>query len=467
MATLEPTPDNITQELYKRNSELAVRNKTLSLLGTLYEIGILTLAPVPLGERVAQTVQAGLDYDLVGLFRYEHIDDALTPLHFAKSARLEKILGENMPAFDGLTFASVSHHALFAPIFSGTAMNSTDDLAAVWDGLVPHDVLARVREEAHLRTVLFYPLLIEHRKVLGVLMIGLNRGYGELGQFEQESMRSFVNVTALALNQALLNQALQASNQNLEQMNVKLAKMDALKSEFVSMAGHQLRAPLTVIKGYISLVLDGTIKGANAAVKDALGRAMFSTEQLVKLVGSLLDLSRIESGKIKYDMAEWDLAHIVSEVIDKFKQGAEKKEIALVFENHAAARMKFSFDQDKIREAVVNYVDNAIKYSSEGGRVVVGLDVAGSGSDAKARVSVHDSGLGIKHEDIAKLFDKFSRTDEAKNYDPNGMGIGLFFAKRVVQDHGGRVGAESDGIGKGSTFWFELPMSGGLIIENG
>jgi len=256
----------------------------------------------------------------------------------------------------------------------------------------------------------------------------------------------------------VLTRELDRANEVLAQTNVKLAKMDELKSEFVSMAGHQLRAPMTVIKGYISMILDGTIKGANAGIKNGLGKAMFSTEQLIKLVASLLDLSRIESGKIKYEMVEGDLAKIAGEVIDGFKAGAEKKNVALAFGNHAAAPVKFAFDQDKIREAVVNYMDNAIKYSSAGGRVVVGLDVTGSGADAWARLSVKDNGLGIKHEDIAKLFDKFSRTDEAKNFDPNGMGIGLYFAKRVVQDHGGRVWAESEGIGRGSTFSLELPL---------
>lgn len=256
------------------------------------------------------------------------------------------------------------------------------------------------------------------------------------------------------------NAQLAQTNEKLEGMNEKLEKMDALKSEFVSMAGHQLRGPMTVIKGYISLILDGTIKGANAAVKDALKRAMFSTEQLIKLIASLLDLSRIEAGKIKYEMVEGDLARIISEVMDKFKEIGKKKGVTLTFENHTAdAQVKFIFDRDKIREAVVNLVDNAIKYSFEGGRIAVALDTTGSGGDARARISVRDGGIGIKHEDIGKLFDKFSRTEEAKNHDPNGLGIGLYFAKRVVQDHGGRTGVESEGIGHGSTFWLELPIN--------
>ena len=249
---------------------------------------------------------------------------------------------------------------------------------------------------------------------------------------------------------------MEALSLELAQANARLQELDKLKSEFVSMAGHQLRAPLTVIKGYVSLIMEGTIDGVSEKAKEALGKVQYSTDQLVKLVSSLLDLSRIESGKIKYDLAAHDFAQMVTEVIDKFKPNAEKKGIALVFEN-TLGPASFVFDADKIREAVVNYVDNAIKYSDRGEARVTLSPMAGP--DGRwARLEVADSGMGIKKEDIPWLFDKFSRTDEAKIRDPNGMGIGTYFAKRVVQDHGGNVGAFSEGPGKGSTFWMELPM---------
>ncbi|MBI2053534.1 MAG: HAMP domain-containing histidine kinase, partial [Candidatus Sungbacteria bacterium] len=193
------------------------------------------------------------------------------------------------------------------------------------------------------------------------------------------------------------------------------------------------------------------------AAREVLEKVAFSTEQLVKLVAGLLDLSRIESGKIKYEMTEGDLAKVAGEVIDKFKQNAEKKGVAIVFENKAGA-VPFAFDHDKVREAVVNYLDNAVKYS-EAGNIVVGLERVGAGAGAMMRLSVKDTGIGIKLGDVEKLFAKFSRTEEAKRYDPAGMGIGLFFVKRIIADHGGSVGAVSEGIGKGSTFWFELPVT--------
>ncbi|OHA03595.1 MAG: hypothetical protein A3C92_01240 [Candidatus Sungbacteria bacterium RIFCSPHIGHO2_02_FULL_53_17] len=245
--------------------------------------------------------------------------------------------------------------------------------------------------------------------------------------------------------------------EELGRLNERLKELDVLKSEFVGMAGHQLRGPLTIIKGYVSLMLEGTIDGISAGAKEALGKVQFSTDQLIKLVASLLDLSRIESGRIKYEYAAHDFSAMVTEVIDKFKASAEKKGVVLVFENKLGSA-SFVFDADKLREAVVNYVDNAVKYTDTG-EVRVTLSPM-QGPDGKwARLEVRDSGMGIKKEDIWKLFGKFSRTEEAKQHDPNGMGIGIYFAKRVIQDHGGNVGAHSEGINKGSTFWMELPMN--------
>lgn len=249
---------------------------------------------------------------------------------------------------------------------------------------------------------------------------------------------------------------MEALSLELGQANERLEELDKLKSEFVSMAGHQLRAPLTVIKGYVSLIIEGTLGDVSARVKEALGKVQFSTDQLVKLVGSLLDLSRIESGKIKYELRMHDFSEMVTEVIDKFLQNAQKKGIALAFENKLGPS-SFVFDADKVREGVVNYIDNAVKYTEQGTVRVLLTPMAGP-DGTWARLEVKDSGIGIKHEDIWKLFGKFSRTEEAKSKDPNGMGIGIYFAKRVIQDHGGNVGAHSEGVGRGSTFWMELPM---------
>lgn len=457
MAAPKPVTANITEELYKRNAELAVRNKTLSLLGKLYEISILSLEPAPLAQRVAQTIQAELDFDLVGIFEYDNRLDELAPLNFARSERLTAVLTDASRAFDALRIPGASRSALFGSIFSGSDMARTEDLAAVWDGFIPADKLAAAKEKAHLRSVLIYPLAVENKKILGALMLGLNRGYGDLGEFERESIRSFVPFTAIALDKAFLYQELNVTNRKLAESNDALKKFDQAKSEFISIAGHQLRAPLTVIKGYVSMFLEGSLGPITAKAKNAFAKTAISTEQLIKLVADLLNLSRIEAGRFQYEFVDDGLLGIVEEVVAEFTPKAKAKGLAFVFEDNIKKEPPLSIDRDKIREVVVNLVDNAIKYSKTG-EVLVSMGESRTKGQGALRLSVKDSGLGIKKEDLGRLFTKFVRTEEARVSDPNGLGLGLYFVKRVAEDHGGKVWAESEGLGKGSTFVVELPL---------
>ena len=463
MTTEEPIPENITQELYKRNAELAVRNKTLSLLGKLYEISILTLEPAALAKQIATTIQAELDFNLVGILHYHEDTDQLSSLFLSKSKKLEEVLGDAAVAFDSLTISEASKHVFLKDIFSGSNMSHTEDLTTVWDSLIPKETLAAVREEGHVHGLLLYPLVIENKKILGILVIGLNRAYDNLSEFEQESIRSFVNVIATALDKALLYQQLQVinrkladANDNLNYANEELKKLDAAKSEFLSIASHQLRTPLTIIKGYLSLALEGTLGVLPKEAKEPLSRAQLATNQLIKLVSELLNLSRMESGKITYSFAVGNFSSIVKEVIEELRPQAEEKKLTFDLEPKEDIT-QFIFDHDKMREVVMNFLHNAVKYTPNG-HIRVRQEIITREKKDFLRFSVRDNGMGISKEDIGNLFGKFVRSAEAKTLDANGMGLGLFFVKKVVEDHGGKAWAESDGLGKGSTFFMEVPF---------
>ena len=253
-----------------------------------------------------------------------------------------------------------------------------------------------------------------------------------------------------------IREEMESLSRQLATANEELKKLDAAKSEFVSIAGHQLRAPLTVIRGYTSLLLEGSFGEIGKKAREALDKVTFSTNQLVKLVSDLLDLSRIESGKIRYEFSENNLAEVVERVLKEFTESIKQKGLKLEWQNESQGLSSFAFDKDKMREVVVNLLHNAIKYSPQGSEIIVRLENI-SGIPKQIRLSVQDQGIGIAEADKKKLFAKFGRTEEAQKLDPGGMGIGLYFVKRVVEDHHGRVGIESPGPGKGSTFWVELP----------
>ncbi|MDP3770119.1 MAG: HAMP domain-containing sensor histidine kinase [bacterium] len=245
-------------------------------------------------------------------------------------------------------------------------------------------------------------------------------------------------------------------NLQLDAANKQLKKLDAAKSEFISLASHQLRAPLTVIKGYLSLALEGTLGAITTQTKESLGKAAFSTEQLVKLVNELLDLSRIESGKIKYEFTTNDLVKIMDEVADELRPQADAKHIVLKVEAERGLP-QFIFDRDKMREVIINLIHNAVKYTPEG-NITVRAEIITKSTGKVVRLSVKDNGMGIVKEEISKLFTKFGRAESARVVDPNGMGLGLFFVKKVAEDHGGTAWVESHGLNKGSTFIVELPL---------
>ena len=165
MPAEEPVSENITQELYKKNAELAVTNKTLSLLSKLYEISILTLEPAALAKQITQTIQTELEFNLVGILHYHDDSDQLPSLYLAKSKRFEQALGDAGTAFDNVTISQASKHGLFKEILSGLSMGHTENLTAVWDGLISQEKWEAIKEEAHVHTLLLYPLIIENQRI--------------------------------------------------------------------------------------------------------------------------------------------------------------------------------------------------------------------------------------------------------------------------------------------------------------
>lgn len=246
---------------------------------------------------------------------------------------------------------------------------------------------------------------------------------------------------------------------DLASANKELKKLDAAKSEFISIASHQLRAPLTVIKGYASMLLEGSLGAVPNLVKESMQKVMVSAEQLVRLIADMLDLSRIEAGRMKYNFSHVMLDDVVSEVVRELESVAKARGLSLTFENQNTAKRRVNGDPDKLREVVMNLVDNAIKYTAAG-RIAVTL-VPENANSANSRqwltLKVRDTGLGVSRADIPKLFTKFTRTEEAKRIRADGLGLGLYLVKKIVEDHGGKVRIESPGLGEGSTFYVSLP----------
>jgi signal transduction histidine kinase len=248
---------------------------------------------------------------------------------------------------------------------------------------------------------------------------------------------------------------LEASNLNLEKANARLKELDVMKSEFLSLASHQIRNPLTAIKGYASLVLDGTYgELANADIKQAVEHIYKSTESLVVIVSDFLDISRIEAGTMKYDFSAFDLKELASETSAEYMPNADKAGLKLSF-SAAPGEYKVNADMGKIKQVVGNIIDNSIKYTPKGS-----IDVSLTRDDVKKTylVKIADTGVGVDPEVLPTLFHKFTRARDAHKTSVTGTGLGLYVAKKMIEAHKGRIWVESAGKGQGSQFYVELPQ---------
>ncbi len=237
----------------------------------------------------------------------------------------------------------------------------------------------------------------------------------------------------------------------LSDANEKLKGLDKLKSEFVSLASHQLRSPLTAMKGYTSMLIDGDYGEINLEAKGALNRIFESSQNLMKIVEDLLNVTKIEQGGMKYEMAPFELSEVAGSMTKDLSITANNKGLKLNFKNECEGNTcMVNGDKEKIRQVVLNFIDNSIKYTKEGEINVTVKKLAD-----KVIFSVLDTGMGMTPEIKATLFQKFARGDGAR-MNTSGSGLGLYLTKEIAEAHGGRVWVESEGLSKGSQFYMEL-----------
>ncbi len=301
-------------------------------------------------------------------------------------------------------------------------------------------------------------------KIIGLLALGPKESKDMYNDGDLGVLGTIGAQSAIAIENALLfeetkqfsiklEREVEQATKELRAANEKLKKLDQAKSEFISIASHQLRTPLTVVKGYVSMILEGSYGDISSTEKEPLEKVFESNERLIQLVENLLNISRIESGRLQFSFEHMQLERIVESVIDELSGTAKKKGLRLKYDKPAKPLPKVKIDEEKIRQVAINLIDNAIKYTNKGS-VNVGLKHVND----YIHFCVRDSGMGIGKNDLPNLFKKFSRGSDISLVNPGGTGLGLYVAKTMVEAHHGRIWAESEGEGKGTEFCFTLPI---------
>ena len=230
----------------------------------------------------------------------------------------------------------------------------------------------------------------------------------------------------------------------------RLKQLEKIRQDFVANVSHELRTPLTTIKGYAETLLDGALKEDQAfQFVQVIKR---HTDRLTKIVEDLLMLSRIETKEFQLKMEAIPLRDFIDDVVEFVKEPAEKKKVSLS-RSEIPSSLAVQADRDYLEQILINLLDNAVKYTPEGGKVIVSAIEKDS---KEIQFSVEDNGIGIPKEDLSRIFERFYRVDKGRSKELGGTGLGLSIVKHLVQAHGGRVWVESQ-PGKGSTFYFTLP----------
>jgi len=230
-------------------------------------------------------------------------------------------------------------------------------------------------------------------------------------------------------------------------------EIDQMKNEFVSTVSHELRTPLTSIKGYVDLILDGDAGEVNEIQEEFLGIVKENSDRLVEMINDMLDISRIESGRIRLKIEPVSIADSIAGAVDTFRAVLNQtgRDIKVRVRDNVPL---VAVDRDRVGQVLINLISNALKYSPDAGNVTITAKPV----DGFVQVSIADKGMGISREDQKKLFTKFYRVDSAMTREIGGTGLGLSITRSIIELLGGRVSVRSK-VGEGSTFSFAVPIA--------
>ncbi len=250
-----------------------------------------------------------------------------------------------------------------------------------------------------------------------------------------------------------LQEEIDQATKKLRRTNDKLKALDETKDEFISMASHQLRTPLTSVKGYVSMVLEGDAGPLNEQQEKLLTQAFISSQRMVYLIADLLNVSRLRTGKFVIERTSTSLPNVISGELDQLRETAKAKGLELNFIKPKDFPLVM-LDETKTRQVIMNFIDNAMHYTPSGGKIKIELEA----SHGSIEFRVVDNGVGVPKDEQHHLFTKFYRANNARRMRPDGTGLGLFMAKKVIIAQGGAIIFKSS-EGKGSAFGFTFPRS--------
>ena len=372
-------------------------------------------------------------YQVIVLTLLDEEKKVLKRIAISETESAKKFLKASPIPFQNIEIPLTSNENLSVKAIQDKQIKVTDKVADVLYPALTREWVEDFQKQLGIKTSIVFPVTAKE-KVLGALIFSLNKERSLMKPEEWTILESFVGSVGIALDNALLFKSLKTTTKQLAFANTRLKELDKLKDDFVSVASHELRTPMTAIKSYLWMGLNkyGNLPASTKTdlktkskyklpedIQKYMSRAYISVERLINLVNDMLNISRIESGRIALRLTDVDLIQLANDVLDEVKAKAQEKDIKLKLNVHIFPRVLA--DSDKIHEVYLNLIGNALKFTPNGGTVTV---------DFKEKlpfiyVSITDTGVGIHKEDLARLFTKFGRLDNSYVASASSGGTGL------------------------------------------
>lgn len=440
--------EHINQEMYKKNFELAVKNQILSMLQKIDEIILGAVTDTKqIADEVTKLLVEESGFKIASILVKDPTqEDTLTQLSLLESITLRsKLQAQKIQLTPIGKLSILLEEKVIIQAVRQKRIRVTNNFFETMLYNIDPKLIPALTPLIEVKTSVIFPLVVRN-EVIGVMVVCLEEDEKDLSEFHGYLLDRLVGVIGIAIDNALLYNEVQETNE-------KLKAIDKLKDEFVSLASHELKTPMTAIKSYLWMAIAG--KGGPLTEKQLfyLERSYKSTDRLIKLVNDMLNISRIESGRLTIIMEQVDLNKLAQEIIDEILPRTHEVEMKVILSPSTTPPIVMA-DPDKIKEVFLNIIGNALKFTPKGGQVTITM----TESQGMIQTTITDSGIGIGHEDIGKLFQKFNLLPGSyrTNQSAQGTGLGLYICKKIIEFHGGKIWAASNGENQGSTFAFTL-----------
>ncbi len=441
-----------TERVKQKNAQLEDRNRFLSAVQKVTNLITQTLEFKKVTQSIVDAIATELGFVggvllFLGESRRKVFPEAVTnsPITEKVIAMLPKPLKEYWGDY-------TVDRTLNIEAMKANQVRTGTNLADFLSPPVPKLVCGAIQKFAGIKTIVSVPIVAES-EVVGCIDFVIAKEANLITKTERDMMQAMANQTGVVYRNIELVRRLEESNKELGEANEHLKELDQAKSEFVSIASHQLRTPMTGIMGYLSMIVGGDFGKIDASLQKVLESLLDASQRMIRLINLFLDVTKIESGKLVLDKRPSQLEDLIEKELDVLKKLASDKGLKLQYKRPKEKLPLLSID-DKITDVVLNLVDNAIKYTPKGS-----ITITSEREGDLVHVKVQDTGRGLDPKEARGLFNKFVRGYGIAQVNPDGSGLGLYVARRIIEVHGGKIWVESEGTGKGSCFQFTLPIT--------